>query len=1182
MPTLFDFTYNLNAEDAQDAVLAAIADAAKKEYEPSTHFFADQNLLSAIVAANYATDAFGPVTGSLTTKYRTTSIVRTGSANPVKLFAICDGQILIQPQTGDATKVNLILKPTASFAPLKIKYFVYRGVNKADWIDASDNLPAVNAADPNQPALLKSVWAKFLAFNMPLFNLGLIPTPPNVLPAKLLGYNETDSLSNLAEHYFTRKINNTFFQIPVCKKGEHIGNFSGQVGLDIVLDHGDYGLVNQEELFKLDLRFARLKEHVFDTATIPSSTAVKVKRYKEHIHQFIDPAAFWGSHIKCGKIILFDNAAGITTNTDIYTKLITKYQTRNKIYIYIQGEKNRSYNYFETARKVYGFVAAGKLNDTNGWPICIEEITLTTATTTFKSIKKIQLDYSVSSSIKESDRHVAIDIVAPNNKTTIYPLLYQPPTPASPPATLTGKTPAASIQFPVNGTKSCAVFVFIYANLKQEFPVKDYFNDLFPVNLASNLYLPPGETNLTHWCTYDKSRMVNLSPALNLGASIQNKVIFDNGKNQIAGSPAVPTKKRRLYMAVLKRNTTHDAEYDKLNIDTITAGLSAKTNSIDEYTLNLYNDSGFSAYRGNFTDGADTINSLTLFHDNSLTKKDSYFHLAITEEEYNKLVYDSASVPAIVPPATAPAQILPMDADNVFFNLVKDAAFVNPQVSKYKVGLRYEDNTGAVVTVLPASPVNDVFVYTLDGFYFFSKEYSLYQEFFQDYPKCKVDFRVKLPYAGEFGFDWMRDGLTGTGAAIGDVPYKTNVGKLYKDAAFTTIETNTNQDNGFFNPIASEYKKLETRYKSYPVQVNPGLEKYIVPTMRIYPPYSLPPAGAKDLDRQTIFAGTYDDTKNRVAKLVLMINIVAAPVKLELKYDATIFTVVAGVLPTAAGTHSVDVTITCLKDFGAEELIRVIAYYGADKKGVIAGTLTTMPNVKTKRFSKKLVFIEVVTNLNGAATPPALTFTFDQQAKNLMMFLRQIGITPIVETEKIDMVATPDATFNSKYVYTNPTTLVKRILGYNRVTPIAPVANALDYLYSKLKNQVISGTTTKIGNKYDKYFKVFFFHDKGGYMNTPAPGTFAGLSGYSHAGSFLADFPNVYPSTTTHEFLHTANVQHTFANSEGSAFAEYTYTPNATDNIMDYSDVNNTPSLPTVSLFEWQGKIAQKKVESEP
>lgn len=40
------------------------------------------------------------------------------------------------------------------------------------------------------------------------------------------------------EHFTNSLIN--------CKAGEHIGSFTGKVGLDIVLDYGDYRLENQE------------------------------------------------------------------------------------------------------------------------------------------------------------------------------------------------------------------------------------------------------------------------------------------------------------------------------------------------------------------------------------------------------------------------------------------------------------------------------------------------------------------------------------------------------------------------------------------------------------------------------------------------------------------------------------------------------------------------------------------------------------------------------------------------------------------------------------------------------------------------------------------------------------------------------------------------------------------------
>ncbi|MBB5332905.1 hypothetical protein [Chryseobacterium koreense] len=39
------------------------------------------------------TDGFGPVVGSLSTKFRVTSKVKSNTSKPVKLFAVCDGRI---------------------------------------------------------------------------------------------------------------------------------------------------------------------------------------------------------------------------------------------------------------------------------------------------------------------------------------------------------------------------------------------------------------------------------------------------------------------------------------------------------------------------------------------------------------------------------------------------------------------------------------------------------------------------------------------------------------------------------------------------------------------------------------------------------------------------------------------------------------------------------------------------------------------------------------------------------------------------------------------------------------------------------------------------------------------------------------------------------------------------------
>src|ERR1700722_8330138 len=105
------------------------------QYNPTSYFYTNQSLLfdynDSASPGSATTDSFGPVIGQENTQFRTTSILR--SASKTKVFAICKGQIFIQPTynggTIDPTKINIILKPSANYAPIKIKYFIYRGLD---------------------------------------------------------------------------------------------------------------------------------------------------------------------------------------------------------------------------------------------------------------------------------------------------------------------------------------------------------------------------------------------------------------------------------------------------------------------------------------------------------------------------------------------------------------------------------------------------------------------------------------------------------------------------------------------------------------------------------------------------------------------------------------------------------------------------------------------------------------------------------------------------------------------------------------------------------------------------------------------------------------------------------------------------------------------------------------------
>lgn len=1131
------------------------------DYKPNSHFFVDHNNLSNSLNANLATDAFGPVNGDLTGKYRTTSFVRASALT--KVFAICDGQIMIQPQIGDDTKVNLILKPSASaiYDPVKIKYFVYRGVRKSDLI-GNNILKAANTSDPNQPTFLQKLWKQFIDFNMTFYDQGIIDTPPDTFPSFLIGYDENQSGNILIEHYFRRNSdsgNLIFYQIPACKKGEFIGNFTGRIGLDVVLDYGDFELTNQNELFRLDLDFARKSEHIFDISSIPTSTPTKVKRFKEFIHQFLDAAAFWGSHIECGKILTTSSSTGITSATNIYTNILNKYQTKSKIYVHIQGERLRSYNYFDSTRKIYGFATAGQLNETNGWPIIIQELTVSAPTTTFKELKNIELEFSINSNIDPQDRQIVVDVISPNNNTSIYPKKERP-------INLTGRTEQIKINFSVTGTKSCATFLLLYGNLKQEFPLKNYFNKLWIVNLKTSLSLPPNSDNLVHWLNYDRNYIVNLDEILQCGASVQNKVIFDNGLNSSPIGPNPLTKKRRTYLIGIKNNTAQNSHY---NTASFTAGFEKQIPDSVIYSVKLYNDKDFLVYKGKFVDTltSATISSLSLSHNNDHTKKYSFLHLGITEEEFNKLIYDSPTVSPIVPPNIDPPQVLSRDADNVFFYLDEVTGFNTVNVRKFRLGLQYEDSAG-VVQILYPSTVNTVHIYTMDGYLFCSSEYADYQEFYEDFPKCKIEFRVTQPYVGEFGFDWMRVGDTG---APGDVAYVDHIGKLYSDAAHTIVEPNTNKYSGYFLKKPELYKKLELEYDPLPMQPNSSniIEKYYVPVLTIYPPYVIPAPPRPDLDRQSIFTPPFDDDVNRLAHLTLKIEVTSEPLRLEFDYDPGNFNITPTVIPktvtTGTSPHTLNISVRCLTEFGTEQQIKVKAFYNNNINGKTVGVLRVKPNSKALRRSRKILLVNVHTDIEGAGTPPALIFNMQEQAKFLKKFVRQALSTPIMETITIDLVANPDTIFDSNFVDIDSTTGNKYLKDKNNTGQYI-----IEYLHSYLTT---TGPTPVGTTKYADYFKVFFFNDNG------IPGRF----GFSLPWlNLLADFTNNLPSTTTHEFLHTANVPHTFANYEGTVYAKFTYEPLATDSIMDYSDFGASPPIPTISLYDWQGEVAKEKFYPEP
>ena len=306
----------------------------RAELMPESHFYVETN-----VELNNPI-SFGIKSG---TEFSTTSVISFSGA--CKVYAICKGQVFIQPMsgTGNEGKVNLILRPFKQpIKGLPVKYFIYRGLKKSDFF-AEGKLVATSQTESK---LVDRVNTEFDNFYK--------NKPANEKPiflASFIGYRElTDTAQNeddLLDQYFF-KISDTetdkvSFELPMVNRGDLLGYAEASLGIDVVLNEGDFFMEDDPNPFKLNLKYARAKEHVLKVNQ--SNTPYRQKLVRESASMFMDIAAFYGLHAQGGGRV-YTNASTepLTTAATIYS-LIEKYQTKNTTYLYIQSNRQRSYDF---------------------------------------------------------------------------------------------------------------------------------------------------------------------------------------------------------------------------------------------------------------------------------------------------------------------------------------------------------------------------------------------------------------------------------------------------------------------------------------------------------------------------------------------------------------------------------------------------------------------------------------------------------------------------------------------------------------------------------------------------------------------------------------------------------------------------------------------------------------------
>ena len=315
------------------------------------HFFIDHTKLP----VQSSSDKYGPVDGFLTTKYNVTSKFQLTEI--AKAFSCQDGQIIVQQSETDESLVNVILKPSndLNINFQKVSYYVYRGLLKTSFFDESlvvlNNSNNTEIADriKNSRTTVDSYAAKIFGFD-----------------------NNTLSGTDHVESIFNNAAPQNIKPIEV-KEGEWFGNFRiGEIGFEIILE---------PDKIDVSLNFVRKASTVINSSGL---TNFDLRAKQEEILAFIDPVAFFGLHYSSEvKVSTYSGNTKTTSKLKLanLNTIISKFFTKNRVYLDIRSEKGYSYNFYQN----YGDSSNNNIKlptaqnygtNANGWPIVFIEQTV--------------------------------------------------------------------------------------------------------------------------------------------------------------------------------------------------------------------------------------------------------------------------------------------------------------------------------------------------------------------------------------------------------------------------------------------------------------------------------------------------------------------------------------------------------------------------------------------------------------------------------------------------------------------------------------------------------------------------------------------------------------------------------------------------------------------------------------
>lgn len=409
-----------------------------------------------------------------------------------------------------------------------------------------------------------------------------------------------------------------------------------------------------------------------------------------------------------------------------------------------------------------------------------------------------------------------------------------------------------------------------------------------------------------------------------------------------------------------------------------------------------------------------------------------------------------------------------------------------------------------------------------------------------------VKFRPHPGWKGEYGFDWLRCADT---SLPGDVDYKTIVGKYPP-----------NRDPDYNNPGTiitnppTQFNNLAARFQ--PFAVSNFLDSNKRPTVNYASFLSLFPADAK--------SGGANE-----AKILADINVKeGTPLAMTFESDTSNFTDFVSIsAELQKSTGKQEITIKSKKASPNDIVLRAMNHTNEkDGKEVAyeAGRLIVCKNAPANRKELKVVFVSIVTNINGTVSSIS-TARLNSEKTFLTKYLHQGLITLKLKKIQMDLSKPPNwwtkilqffgivKSFNEKWVIDDG----------SGAKVIANYSNSGMAIHEFLEDKF-----DEMNPGYQDWFKVFFFEERGGYF---AGGNYRGLNGGARdiPSKSVALYSTHNTSTTTHELLHAIGLYHSFSNS-----GTFTYKKNTTDNIMDYSHQNNPP-IDRISTWKWQWEKLQ-------